>query len=124
AGRNAGTGDDFGQRVRGARHQFGRLEHDGVAVTERGRDLPGGDRDREVPGRDHADDADRLTGELDVDAGTHGSTLFADQPQRLAGEERKDLASAPDLADAFRQRLAFLAGEQVAKLFLAGEDLG
>ena len=36
------------------------LEHDGVAADERRHDLPGGDRDREVPRRDHADDADRL----------------------------------------------------------------
>ncbi|MGY3104025.1 hypothetical protein ACVWW7_000652 [Bradyrhizobium sp. LM6.9] len=123
AGRNAGTGDDLGQRMRRARHQLGRLEHDGVAVAERRRDLPGGDRDREIPGRDHADDSDRLTGELDVDAGTHRGALLADQAQRFAGEERKNLAGARDLADALGQGLAFLAGEQAAELFLAGDDL-
>ena len=121
-GRNAGAGDDLGQRMRGARHQLGGLEHDSVAVAERGRDLPGGDRDREIPGRDHADDAHRLTGELDVDAGTDGSALLADQAQRFAGEECKDLAGTGDLADALGERLAFLAGEQAAELFLAGED--
>ncbi len=54
--------------------------------------------------------------------GTDGGALFAHQAQRLAGEERKDLAGTSDLADAFGQGLAFLAGEQAAQLFLAGED--
>ncbi len=122
AGRNAGAGDDLGERMCRARHQLGRLEHDGVAVAERRRDLPGRDRDREIPGRDHADDADRLARELDVEAGADGGALLADQAQRLAGEERKDLAGARDLADALGQGLAFLAGQQAAELFLAGED--
>ena len=51
-----------------AGHEIGRLEHDRVAVGERRRDLPGGNRDREVPRRDDADDADRLARHLDVDA--------------------------------------------------------
>ena len=38
----------------------GGLEDDRVPADERGRDLPRGDRDREVPRRDHADHADRL----------------------------------------------------------------
>ena len=37
----------------------GRLEDDGVSGDERGRDLPGRDRDREVPRRNDADHADR-----------------------------------------------------------------
>ena len=36
------------------------LKHDGVAADQRRQDLPGGHRDREVPGGDHAADADRL----------------------------------------------------------------
>src|SRR6185295_5073870 len=37
-----------------------RLEDDGVSADERRQDLPGGNRDREVPRRDHTDDTDRL----------------------------------------------------------------
>ena len=52
-----------------ARHEVGRLEHDRVAVGQRRRDLPGGNCDRKIPGRDDADDADRLARRLDVDVG-------------------------------------------------------
>ena len=101
--------DDLDERPGRARHEVGRLEHHGVAVAERRRDLPGRDRDREIPRRDQADDAERLARDLDVDAGAHGGELLAGQPQRFAGEELEDLAGARDLADALRQRLAFLA---------------
>ena len=106
-----------------ARHEVGRLEHDRVAVGERRRDLPGRDGDREVPRRDHADDADRLAGDLDVDARAHGGELLAGEAQRLAGEEGEDLAGAGRLADALGQRLALLARQQAAEFLLAGEDL-
>ena len=65
-----------------------------VAVGERRRDLPGRDGDREVPRRDQADDADRLAGDLHIDAGPHGRHLLAGHAQALAGEEQEDLAGA------------------------------
>ena len=124
AGRNAGGGEDVGQHPGATRRPLRRLEHDGVAERERRRDLPGRDRDREVPRRDQADDADRLAGDLDVDAGTDRRQLLAGQPQHLAGEELEDVPGAHRLADALGQRLAFLAREQPADLVLAGEDVG
>lgn len=65
--RQAGAVENIDDRPRTARHQFGRLEDDGVAVAERRGDLPGGNGDREIPRRDDADDAERLAGDLDAD---------------------------------------------------------
>ena len=42
------------QLERGQRRQLGRLQHDRVAGRERGRHLPGGDHEREVPRHDQA----------------------------------------------------------------------
>ena len=61
-----------------ARHEVGGLDDDGVAPGERRGDLPRRDGDREVPGRDQPDRADRLAGDLDADA-------RADRGQDLAG---------------------------------------
>ena len=115
AGRQPGAADDLGERPGAARHEVGGLEHDAVAVGERRRDLPGRDRDREVPRRDEPDDADRLAGDLDLDAGPHRGQLLAGEPQRLAGEELEDLPGARRLADAFGQGLALLARRAAAR---------
>ena len=48
------------------RDKVGGLCDDRVAVRERGCDLPRRDRDREVPRRDEADDAQRLARDFDV----------------------------------------------------------
>src|SRR5204863_482930 len=45
---------------RAERRQLRRLEHDGVAADERARELPARNVDGKVPGRDQADDAERL----------------------------------------------------------------
>ncbi len=123
AGGNAGLRQDLGERPRAAGHEIGGLEHDGVAVGERRRDLPRRNRDREIPRRDEADDADRLARHLDVDAGPHRRQLVAGEPQHFAGEELEDVPGARRFADAFGQRLAFLARQEAAELVLAREDL-
>ena len=102
-------------RPRAAGHEVRGLEHDGVAVRERGRDLPRRNRDRKVPRRDEADDADRLARHLDVDAGPHRRQLLAREAQHFAGEELEDVPGARRFADAFGQRLAFLARQQRAR---------
>ena len=81
---------------RGQRRQLGRLEDDGVAGGQRGREAPAGDRHREVPGHDDADDAERLV-EGDVDAAGHRD-LPAEQPLGRAGvvvEAVADVARLP-----------------------------
>src|SRR6185503_18455893 len=109
---HAGVDDDLGQRPGRAWDELGRLEHDAVAVGERRRDLPRGDRNRKIPRRDDADDAYRLAGDLDVDARTDRRNFFACQTQRFAGEKLEDLPGARGFADALGQRLAFFARQQ------------
>jgi hypothetical protein len=96
-----------------SRAPVGRLEDDGVAVGQRRRDLPRRDRDREIPRRDDADDADRLARDLDVDAGTHLGNLLAGRGAAPSPAKNSKIWPArADLADAFGQRLAFLARQQ------------
>ena len=52
--------DEFHQHQDRGRRLLGRLEDDGVAGGERRGELPDGHQDREVPGDDLADDAERL----------------------------------------------------------------
>ncbi len=98
AGRDAGAVDDVGERPGAARHQLGRLDHDAIAVGQRRRDLPGRNRDREIPRRDEADHAERLARDLHVDAGPHRAEPLARHAQALLGEELEDVAGAADLA--------------------------
>ena len=121
--RHAALLQDVGERPGGARHQVGGLEHHGVAVGERRRDLPGRDREREVPGRDQPDHAERLAVMSTSTPGPHRGHPLAGKAQRLAGEELEDLAGARRLADAFGQRLALLARQQLAELLPALQDL-
>src|SRR6185312_10624163 len=93
------------------------------AIRERRRDLPGGNRDREVPRRDQTDDAERLARRLDVDARPHRRDLLAGDPQAFAGEEQEDLARSDRLANRLGERLALFAREQPPELVLARKDL-
>src|SRR5581483_12475338 len=95
---------------------------DGIAVTDRRRDLPGRDGDRKIPRRDDADDSDRLPGHRDFDAGPHARHGLAGKAQGLAREEIENLAGADGLADAFGERLAFLARKQSADLLAPLQD--
>ena len=116
--------DDFGERVGRAGDEVGGLEHDRVAVSQRRGDLPGGDGDREVPGRDDSDHAERLARDLDVDIRPDAREFLARDPQRFASEEVEDLPGPRRLADPLGQRLALLAREQPPELLAAGEDFG
>src|ERR671925_196708 len=55
---------ELGEPERRQRRERRRLEDDGVPGAERGRDLPEGEREREVPGRDRRDDAERAPDDL------------------------------------------------------------
>ena len=92
-----------GQRLRESdgeqRHRAGRLPHHGVAVDQRGRDLPGRDRDREVERGDHTDDTDRLAGHQDLLAGTGRGEDLAGLAVALVAVVAQDLRGAAYLAD-------------------------
>src|SRR5690606_22565552 len=124
AGGQAAAADDLGQRPGRTRDQVGRLEHHAVAVGQGGRDLPGGNGDWKVPGRDDAHHAERLARHLDLYARAHRSQRIAFDAQRFTGEELEYLARAGHLADAFGQRLAFFARQQFAQFVLARQQFG
>ena len=61
-GRQLGLPDQLGQQQRRERRGLGRLQHHRVAAGERGRDLPRGHQQREVPGDDLAHHPERPRG--------------------------------------------------------------
>ena len=67
------SGASSAKRSARQRRQLGRLQHDRVARRERRPELPGGDREREVPRRDQADHADRLAHREGLPAARPGS---------------------------------------------------
>ena len=91
-----GLEGELAEPERGQRRQLGGLEHDGVAGGERGGEPPAGDRHREVPRHDDADDAQRLP-ERDVDA-AGDRDLAAEVPlgrPGVVGEDVADVAGLP-----------------------------
>lgn len=65
-----------------------------LSTTERRRDLPCRDCEREIPWRYDAYDADGLACDLDTDARTHARQHIAGDPQGLSGEEVEYLCRA------------------------------
>ena len=86
------------------RRQLGGLEHDRVPGCQRRRDLPRRDRQREVPGHDQADDAQRLA-ERHVDAAGDGDRV-AQQPLGGSRVVVEDVRDETDLAACVADRLA------------------
>ena len=102
-----GLDDDLLELDCRERRQLGRLEDDGVACRQRRAELPRGDRQREVPGRDQADDAERLA-ERHVDAAVDRDRV-AEQPLGRAGVVVEDVGDHADLAAGVGDRLADVA---------------
>jgi hypothetical protein len=94
---------------RAERRDVGRLQHDRVAADERRRRLPRGNGDREVPGRDEADDPERPPHRVDEHAVALRRHRLARQPRALAGEVAQDVHRAPHFAARLRERLPLLA---------------
>ena len=77
--------DQFAEAQRRERRLLGRLQHDGAAGRQRRRQLPGRHHQREVPGDDLADDADRLAQRVGVPvAGARDRDGLAVQARRPA----------------------------------------
>ena len=113
--------EDAADRLAQQRRQAGRLEHDAVAGHQRDRDLAEGDRPGVVPGRDHADDADRLVGEVAFLRHQEGLA----HPHLLVGEDLGAGLGAPVQGVDRRQqlhrvglgaRLALLLDQQLGDL--------
>ena len=112
--RDAGLEHELGQPQRRERRQRGGLEHDGVAARERGAELPARDVEREVPGDDQPDDAERLA-EGRGDPAADGDRLAVVLVDR-AGVEVQHLRDHPDLAARAGDRLADVLGLDLREL--------
>ena len=111
-----------GHPVGRARVLLGGLQDDGVAGGERDREEPQRHHRREVEGADDADDAERLTHRVDVDAGRDVLGVGALRQVAEAARELDDLHAAGDLAVGVGEHLAVLGGEDLGELVLAGVE--
>ena len=94
------------------------LEHHGVPAHECRDDLPGRNGDREVPRRDHADDADRLTDAHLELVGQLRRRRLAEETPALAGHVVAHVDRFLDVAARLREHLAHLARHQLRQLVL------
>jgi hypothetical protein len=107
------------------RSVLGRLDHAGVAADHSGQQLPRRDGHGEVPGRDHAADADRLAdghGKLVGQLRGHGR---AEQAAAFAGVVVGGVNRFLHVAAGFCQHLAHFAGHVTGIIFFPlDQDLG
>ncbi len=120
AGGQPGLGEALGDVEAGARRLVAELEHDRVAVDQRGRELPDGDRRREVPRRDQPDDAERAAHGVEALVRHRRLVDLADRAVGLAAGEAEDRGGARRLAARLAQRLAHLGGHVLRDLLGAG----
>ena len=133
AGRLAKTGDDvddavresgflneFAETQRRKRRLFGGLEHDRAARRQRRRELPGRHHQREVPGDDLADDADRLAQGIGV------PVARARNRDRLAVQARRPSRHVAEHVDRALHVVAARIGDRLAVVerFEFGEFVG
>nr|WP_288020893.1 hypothetical protein [Tepidiforma sp.] len=121
----AGFGEESGEHEGGAGGVVGWLGHHGAAGGDGGPDLPGDEKEREVPGGDDTDDADRLMGD---DADGIGDLLgegFAFEVEGLGGEELEDIDGGHDFAEGHGLRLADFGGDAGREgIGALGEEIG
>ena len=110
------------ERMRGRRDERGGFEHHRVAEGECRGDLPCGNGDGKVPGRDDPHHADGLARNLHVDARAHRIHAGTGDAHGLAREELEDVSGPLDLGDALRPHLPLLAGQERAERLLAGQN--
>ena len=118
--REPGLGESLGDVEPRSRRLVAELEHDGVPVDEGRRELPDRDRDREVPGRDEADDADRPPQRVQPLVRHGGLEHLADRAPGLARRVAEDRRGPQRLEARLAQRLPHLRGHVVRDLLRAG----
>ena len=122
ARRNSGIDQRLDQIEGGERGVHGGLDDAGVAADQRGQELPGGDGHGEVPGGDHAADADRQTdahGEFVAQLGRSGD---AEEAAAFAGHVEGSVDGFLDVAAGFGEHFAHLAGHVLGVLLLTLEE--
>ena len=116
--RQSGLHQGLRQVLHRDRDERRRLHHHGVAGNQCRRQLPGRDRDREVPRSDQPDDPERLLHRVQVRARHARRELLAADPPALSCEEAQDVDRALHLAGRLGQRLPFLGTEVPRRLVL------
>ena len=111
ARRQTSLGQYLGQFQRQQRGIAGRLEHDRVPGHQRRQTFPGGNGDREVPGRNRGDDTYRLLQDEHPAAMVARQNVALDPPP-LPGEPLDIGGGVIDLRTRFGERLALLGGQQ------------
>ena len=103
------------KRLGGGRRVLRGLPDHGVAAQQRGDQVPGGDRDREVAGRDDRGDAHRYAEREELLVGHLARDGLAVEPPSLAQEEVAGVDDLLHLAARLAYRLADLARDQGAR---------
>jgi hypothetical protein len=120
---DAGLEGEVTEPKRRQRGQLGRLEHHGVAGGERGTEPPPGDRHREVPRHDDADDPERLP-EGDVDA-AGDRDLASEVPLGRTGVVGEDVADVARLPAGVADRVPGVRDlEQRELLLVVADEVG
>ena len=121
AGREADLGRELGDAGAPERRLRIRLEHDGAAGGERGRELPRRHQQRVVPRHDLRRDADRLL--LRVEEQRAADRVRAAGDRRDRGREEAEVLVAPgELRLDGRDRLADVARLELRKLLAVRDD--
>ena len=108
----AGVQEELGQRLGRRRRVLGRLPHRRVAAQQRGDEVPGRHRDREVAGGDDRGHADRVAEGEQLLVGHLRRHGLAVEPPALADEEVAGVDDLLDLAERLGVGLADLARDQ------------
>ena len=106
---HAGLDEQLHEALREHRRVVRGLEDDGVPADERRHDLPRRDGDREVPRRDHADDADGLPNAHLELVGQLGGRRVAEEATSLAGHVVAHVDGFLDVAARLGEHLPHLA---------------
>ena len=116
--RYTGFVEDVDEPLCEQRRVLGRLQHDGVATHERRAQLPGRDRDREVPGRDGADDAHRHPDAHHELVAKLGRRRLAEEAPTLAAHVVAHVDRFLDVASGLRLHLPHLTRHELGQLGL------
>ena len=124
AGREAGLGEGLREREHRQRGERGRLDDDRAAGCDRGPDLAGAHRGREVPRRDEQARTDGLAQDEHPSAAARLDRVAAVDADRLLREPAEELGGVLDLAARVVDGLAHLERHQEREIVGAlGEQL-
>ena len=121
-GRNAGAHAQLGCGQRRQRREFRRLDDDGAACGQRGRDFAGDHGQREVPGRDGDAHANGLLEHHQAAVVVKLRQRFAIDALGFLGKPLDKAGTVGDFALGLGKRLALLGGHDGPQVFLVGHQ--